>query len=185
MGTVIVIEFVTLDGIAADPDGSGGTPGGGWAFRLGPQTVAGDKFRLGSLMDTGVLLLGRRTWELFACIWPGRNDSFAARMNAMAKLVASRTGTDVTAWGNSSVLDGDLADAVRREERDVIVAGSLSVVHTLADADLVDEYRLLVFPTVLGSGDRLFPDGGRPTQLTYRSVQESGPAVLLTYGRGD
>ncbi len=95
--SVIVIQFITMDGIVSDPDGSGGTPAGGWAFRHGPDTVAGDKFRLGSTLDDGVLLLGRRTWQLFSRLWPGRNDPFSARMNAVPKLVASRTLAGVIA----------------------------------------------------------------------------------------
>ncbi|MBW8802147.1 MAG: riboflavin biosynthesis protein RibD, partial [Streptomyces sp.] len=106
--SVIVIEFVTLDGIVSDPDGSAGTPTGGWAFRHGPETVAGDKFRLGRTLDDGVMLLGRTTWQLFSRIWPGRDDPFATRMNAAPKLVASRTLTDTSAWGNSRVMDGGL-----------------------------------------------------------------------------
>jgi hypothetical protein len=92
--SVIVIEFITLDGIVSDPDGSGGTLAGGWAFQHGPEAVAGDKFRLGSTLDNGVLLLGRKTWQLFSRIWPGRDDPFSARMNAVPKLLASRTLTD-------------------------------------------------------------------------------------------
>ncbi len=106
--SVIVIEFITLDGIVSDPDGSRGTPVGGWAFRHGPQTVAGDKFRLGSTLDEGVLLLGRATWQLFSRIWPGRDDPFSARMNAVPKLVATRTLADTSAWANSQVIAGDL-----------------------------------------------------------------------------
>jgi dihydrofolate reductase len=181
--SVIVIEFVTLDGIVSDPDGSGGTPDGGWAFRHGPGTVAGDKFRLGSVLDDGVMLLGRRTWELFSRLWPGRDDPFSARMNAVPKLVASRTLTDASAWANSRVLEGDLAEAVRNESRDVIVTGSLSVVHALMAEDLVDEYRLLTFPTVLGTGERLFPAGGPPAYLECLSADRSGAAVLTRYGR--
>ena len=89
--SVIVIEFITLDGIVSDPDGSGGTPAGGWVFRHGHEAVTGDPFRLGSVLDNGVLLLGRKTWELFSRIWPGRDDPFSARMNAVPKLVAAGT----------------------------------------------------------------------------------------------
>ena len=181
--SVIVIQFVTLDGIVSDPDGSGGTPTGGWAFRHGPATVAGDKFRLGALLDDGVMLLGRTTWELFSRLWPGRDDPFSRRMNAVPKLVATRTLTDVSAWANSRVVDGDLLDAVRRERRDVIVTGSLSVVHTLMAEDLVDEYRLLTFPTILGTGHRLFPTDGPPTHLECFSAERSGAAVLTRYRR--
>lgn len=113
--SVVVIQFITLDGVVSDPDGSGGTPTGGWAFRHGPDAVAGDKFRLGSVLDDGVMPLGRSTWQLFSQLWPGRDTPFAARMNAVPKLVASRTLTDVSAWANSRVIDGDLGDAVKRE----------------------------------------------------------------------
>lgn len=181
--SVTVIEFVTLDGIVTDPDGSGGTALGGWAFRHGPETVAGDKFQLGRTLDDGVLLLGRRSWELFSHIWPGRDEPFAARMNAVPKLVASRTLTDVSAWSNSEVLKGDLVDAVKREQRDIVITGSLSVVHTLMAADLIDEYRLLTFPTVLGAGDQLFPSGVAPAYLECLSAEPSGAAVLTKWGR--
>ncbi|GGR76491.1 riboflavin biosynthesis protein RibD [Micromonospora fulviviridis] len=181
--SVIVIQFVTLDGIVSDPDGSGGTPAGGWAFRHGPETVAGDKFRLGSLLDEGVMLLGRTTWELFARLWPGRDDPFSRRMNAVPKLVATRTLSDVSAWGNSRIVDGDVVHAVRNERRDVIVTGSLRVVHTLMAEDLIDEYRLLTFPTILRTGQRLFPAGGPPAYLECLSAEQAGAAVLARYGR--
>ena len=181
--SVIVIEFLTLDGIISDPDGSAGSPAGGWAFRHGPQTIAGDKFRLGSILDDGVMLLGRTTWQLFSRLWPGRDDPFANRMNAVPKLVASRTLTDVSAWQNSRILEGDLVDAVQNERRDVIITGSVSVVHTLIARDLIDEYRLLTFPTVLGSGERLFPAGGTPAYLETLSAEPAGTAVLTRYAR--
>jgi dihydrofolate reductase len=181
--SVIVIEFITLDGFMSDPDGRGGTPVGGWAFRHGPETVAGDKFRLGATMDEGALLLGRKTWEAFSRLWPTRDDEFSARMNAVPKLVASRTLTDVSAWKNSSVLQGDLVQAVRDETRDVIALGSLSVVRALMAADLVDEYRLLTFPTVAGSGERLFAEGGAPVYLETVSAEPAGAAVLTRYRR--
>jgi len=181
--SVIVIEFITLDGIVSDPDGSGGTPAGGWAFRHGPESVAGDKFRLGATMDKGLMLLGRQTWQLFSRLWPGRDDPFSQRMNAMAKLVASRTLDDVSAWQNSALLSGDLVQKVRDEPRDVIVAGSLSVVRALMAADLVDEYRLLTFPTVLGSGERLFGPGRAPVYLEGMGCETAGAAVLTRYRR--
>ena len=181
--SVIVIEFITLDGIVSDPDGSGGTPAGGWAFRHGRETVAGDKFRLGSVLDNGVMLLGRRTWQLFSRLWPGRDDPFSARMNAVPKLVASRSLADVSAWAHSRVIDGDITGAIKREQRDVIITGSLSVVHALMAGDLVDEYRLLTFPTVLGTGERLFSAGGPPAYLECLSAERAGAAVLTRYRR--
>jgi dihydrofolate reductase len=181
--SVIVIEFVTLDGLVSDPDGSDGTPAGGWAFRHGPETVAGDKFRLGSTLDDGVLLLGRRTWQLFSRLWPPRDDPFSARMNAVPKLVATRTLTDVSAWSHSHVMEGDLTDAVKREPRDVIITGSLSVVHALMAEDLIDEYRLLILPTALGTGERLFPEGRPPAYLECRTAGQAGAAVFTQFRR--
>ncbi|MFI5540791.1 dihydrofolate reductase family protein [Nocardia sp. NPDC051900] len=181
--SVIVCEFVTLDGRVSDPDGRGGTATGGWAFRYGPETVGGDKFRLAHALDEGVLLLGRRTWELFATIWPGRDDPFAMRMNKAAKLVVSHTLADTSSWTNSTLVEGDLHTAVENAPGDVIVTGSLSIVRALREKDLIDEYRLLIFPTVLGSGDRLFADGEPPADLELLSVDTVGAAVLTRYVR--
>jgi dihydrofolate reductase len=104
-------------------------------------------------------------------------------MNAAAKLVASRTLTDVSAWANSRVIDGDVIDAVKSEQRDVIVTGSLSVVHALMARDLVDEYRLLTFPAILGTGERLFPASRPPVYLECLSARPAGAAVLTRYRR--
>lgn len=161
MSRVIVIEFVSLDGVTHDPDGRDGSAQGGWAFRYGPEVVTSDPFRLSEVLDTGALLLGRHTWQLFAKIWPGRDDPFSAKMNAMPKLVASRSLDSAADWQNSTVLRGDLAAEVRarKQAQDIVVMGSASVTRALMSSDLVDEYRLLVFPLVLGEGTRLFPEG--------------------------
>ncbi len=182
MGKVIVIQFVTLDGIVEDPDGSGGTPGGGWAFRFGPEAVAGDKFKLGPILQSGVLLIGRSTWELFSRIWPNRTDEFSNAMNHIQKVVVSRSAPTLDAWSNSSVLDGELIDGVARisRNRDVVVVGSTSVVHALAAADAVDEYRLLLFPVALGAGERLFV---APVELQLTSTETSSVAILACYER--
>jgi dihydrofolate reductase len=178
---IIVSQFVTLDGVVEDPDGSGGTPGGGWAFRPGAK-VMNDDFQLGSIFETGVLLLGRATWELFAGRWPTRSGAFAERMNRIPKVVASRSGPVLDAWGNSSLLEGELvagaADLTRAH--DVVVIGSTSVVHALAAADAVDEYRLIVIPTALGAGERLF---AAPLDLQLASVEASGAGHLARYVR--
>lgn len=185
MNHIIVIEFITLDGVVEDPDGSAGTPGGGWAFRQGPEAVAGDKFKLGSRLDTGALLFGRGTWQQFTKIWPSRSDEFSTKMNSAPKWVASRTLTDLSAWNNSQLIAGDLTDEVQRlrRRRDVIVIGSTSIVHALRRHDLVDEYRLLVFPTVLGTGRRLFDGPAGAVDLRLVSVEQSGPTALLCYER--
>ncbi|MEV4561923.1 dihydrofolate reductase family protein [Kitasatospora sp. NPDC049285] len=180
--SVIVIAYTTLDGVVTDPDGSAGTPLGGWMFRYGPEAVTGDKFRLGRTLDEGVLLLGRGTWQHFSQLWPTRDDAFSLRMNAAAKLVASRTLPDASGWANSRLLEGDLIDAVKREERDVIVTGSLDIVEQLMAADLVDEYRLITFPAVLGAGRRLFPAEGPHLDLE-RTIAEPVGAALYTVHR--
>ena len=180
MGKVIVAQFVTLDGVVEDPDGSQGTPQGGWAFRHGPEAVAGDKFRLGDVLDTGVKLLGRTTWQLLAQLFPRRDDAFSRRLNAMEKLVASRTLDRVDAWANSTLLRGDLVEEVRRRlaTQDVVVTGSGSVLDALVAQDLVDQYRMLVFPTVLGKGRRLFDGAGGPVELALVSSEDAGGGVL-------
>jgi dihydrofolate reductase len=183
MGQVIVIEFVTIDGVMHDPDGRAGSAHGGWVFRYGPQAVAGDRFRLGEVLDTGALLLGRRTWQLFAGIWPSREDDFSRKMNAIPKLVASRTLEKAGEWQNSVVLAGDLLDEVRarKQAQDLVVMGSASVARALMEHGVVDEYRLLVFPLVIGEGTRLFPGGTAPIDMRLVSAEASGAAVLLVY----
>jgi dihydrofolate reductase len=181
-GKIIVSQFVTLDGVVEDPDGSGGTPGGGWAFRSGLTRVAGDDFKLGSILDTGVLLMGRTTWEVFSRRWPSRSDEFAKKMNRTPKVVVSRSAPALEAWSNSSLLEGELVAGVDEltREQDVVVYGSTSVVHALAVADAVDEYRLLVIPTALGAGERLFV---APVDLQLMSIETAGQAVLARYDR--
>jgi dihydrofolate reductase len=185
MSRVILIEFVSLDGIIDDPDGSDGTPSGGWAFRHGPEAVAGDKFKMGDVLDTGVLLLGRLTWQLFSQIWPSRVDEFSHKMNAMPKLVASRSLDHVDGWNNSTLLKGDLVEevTVRKQTQDVIVTGSVCVVDTLMAHDLIDQYRLLIFPTVLGQGRRLFDQPRVPFDLDFDSAESAGQAVRVVYNR--
>ena len=185
MGRIIVIEFTTLDGIVQDPDGFERTARGGWAFRYGPAAVTGDPFRLGEVLDTGALLLGRSTFQMFSHIWPGRSDDFSSKMNAIPKYVVSRSRDQVGQhWNNSALLAGELIDAAPqlKADRDVVVMGSISVAHALMQADLVDEYRLLVFPIVLGEGARLF-EPGTCAELELVSVERRGPAVLLTHRR--
>ncbi len=181
MGDVIVTHFITLDGVVSDPDGRGGTDHGGWAFRYGAGPVAGDKFRLGPRLETCVQLYGRRTWEHFAGLWPGREGEFADHMNRVPKRVATRAGIDPAAWSGSEAIDGDPVAWVTEERarRDIVVIGSLSLVHALAAADLVDEYRLVTFPTVVGAGDRLFADG-TTAELALVSAELADPEGLTS-----
>lgn len=176
--SVICISYITLDGIITDPAGSEGTAHGGWMLRYGREPIDGDKFKIGQLLEAGALLFGRGTWQAFAQLWPHRDTAFAQRMNGADKLVATRTLTDVSAWANSTVLDGDVVEAVKSERRDVLIMGSTKIVHQLAAADLIDEYRLMTVPTVLGAGDRLFPDSSRYAELEVVGTEANGPFVF-------
>jgi dihydrofolate reductase len=179
MGRLIVVQYTTLDGVVEDPDGRGGTPFGGWAMRYGPEGVAGDKFRLGGILEAGVLLFGRRTWEHFSTLWPPRTTPFARAMNDATKAVATHHDLDLTRWSNSHLVEGPLTAWVERTraDRDVVVIGSGSVVDTLRGAGMVDEYRLITFPVAVGAGRRLFPDA---VELRLASTESVGPAVLAT-----
>lgn len=188
MGRVVVSEFITLDGVYQDPGGVGEIDAGGWAFRFerGPE---GDRFKLDEVMAAGALLLGRVTYEGFAKAWPTmpRDEAgFADRMNSLPKYVVSTALVD-PAWNNSTVLRGDLAEAVdglRKEiDGDILVNGSGEVVRALLDHDLVDELRLMLFPIVLGAGKRLFGELARPATLRPLTTTRSGDCVILTFER--
>ena len=180
MPKIIVIQFMTLDGVVEDPDGRGGSVVGGWAFRFGPESIGGDRFRLGSILTTGALLFGRVTWEHFSHLWPSRSDPVSTAMNALPKFVRTRGTPDLSVWARSEALVGDLADSVSRlaSERDLVVIGSIGLVRDLASAGLVDEYRLLTVPTFVGAGQPLF---ATVTDLDLVSVQTDGPLLLSTY----
>jgi dihydrofolate reductase len=182
---IIVIQFVTLDGVVEDPDGRDGTTHGGWAFRHGPEAVAGDKFNLGKLFETGALVLGARTWRKFSLIWPSRTDDFSWAMNRIPKLVFSHSLTSVSEWSNSTLVTGDPVDELssRKAQQDLVVVGSTGIVEALMQRDLVDEFRLLVFPVVVGEGRRLFGEGSAPLDLELHAAEQVGPAVRLTYTR--
>lgn len=161
MGTLAVTEFVSLDGVFEDPGGAEGYEHGGWTFEY-DRGQDGDQFKLDELTEAEVHLLGRVTYEGFAEAWPTREGPFAEKLNTDPKVVVSTTLADPE-WNNTTVLDGDVVVGVTKlkDETDgvILVAGSGTLVGTLLGADLVDELRLMVFPTVLGRGKRLFPDG--------------------------
>lgn len=180
MGNIIVAQFITVDGVVEDPDGSDGTPFGGWALRHGREAIAGDKFGYGPILQTGIFLFGRKTWEHFSTLWPGRDDPFARALNAADKAVATRSALDLDRWQNSRQVSGDLLAWARAEaeRRDVIVIGSGSVVDAFIDAGAVDEYRLRVFPTATGSGRPLFR---QECLLDLVSLERMGPTALAIY----
>jgi dihydrofolate reductase len=162
MGKIVVSEFISLDGVIEDPGGAEGYRHGGWSFQWA-RGDAGNQFKLDELTDAQALLLGRVTYTGFAAAWPNIVDEvgFAATMNSMPKYVVSKTVQDPT-WQNTSVLSGDPVTEItalkERTDGNILVGGSASVAQLLQRNDLVDEYRLMVFPVLLGSGKRLFVD---------------------------
>jgi dihydrofolate reductase len=187
MRRVVVTQFMTLDGVMEDPGGAEGFAHGGWSFKF--SDPEGMRFKLDELMDFDALLLGRVTYEGFAAAWPERRDEagFADKMNAMKKYVVSTT-LSAAGWQNSQVVagDGDVAGAIaalkRQDGGDMLVAGSRRLVQTLAAHDLVDEYRLMVHPIVLGTGKRLFDGIETPFTLELTSSQAlASGSLILTY----
>lgn len=160
MGRIIVSENVTLDGVAQDPAGADGFARGGWVGRVGDRGREGAaKALLEEALGAEAQLFGRRTYEFLAARWPSRSGALADRLNTMPKYVISSTLKNPK-WSNSTVLNGDAAVEVGRLKRElsgsIIVPGSITLVRTLIERDLVDELRLMIYPVVLGDGDRLF-----------------------------
>jgi dihydrofolate reductase len=182
MGRIVVTEFVSLDGVMEDPGGAENFKYGGWTFETG-RGEDGDKFKLDETLEAEALLLGRVTYEGFAAAWPSRRGEFADKFNSMPKYVVSFTLTEAT-WNNSTVLKGDVAQAVSKlrqdHDGDIVVHGSAQLAQTLLDHDLVDELRLMVFPVVLGSGKRLFGETSakKPMRLANSSTVGEGVAIL-------
>jgi dihydrofolate reductase len=185
VGKLAVTEFSTLDGVIEDPGGSEGTERGGWAFKFdrGPQ---GDKFKVDELAASDAQLLGRVTYEGFAAAWPSREGDFADKFNSMPKFVVSSTLRDPQ-WENTTVLAGDLREEVARlKERfdgDILVAGSATLVQALLAQDLVDELRLMVFPTVLGAGKRLFAEAAETVAFKVARTTPTGEVVIVELER--
>ncbi len=179
MRRIVVSEFLTLDGVMQDPGGAEGFDRGGWAFRFqrGPE---GDTFKQVEMEMAGALLLGRVTYEGFASAWPSRTGEFADMMNGVPKYVVSTTLKSPT-WKNSTVIKGHVVDELRKLKsllgKDILVAGSATLVQTLMQNDLVDEYRLMIFPVILGKGRRLFKDGYDQLPLQLIEAKTIGEGV--------
>jgi dihydrofolate reductase len=192
MRKVIVQEFLALDGTAQAPGGpeedtSGGFRHGGWQMQY-LEDVGMDWVRNG-IKDAGGFLLGRRTYEIFAGYWPSDPEAppeIAEQLNTKPKHVASRTLTGALEWQNSRVLEGNLLESVTalKEEGggDLLVIGSTELVHSLIEHRLVDEFRLVIDPLLVGGGKRVFPDDGelRPLRLVDHMVTSTG-AIVATY----
>src|SRR5436305_9183688 len=184
MSKVVVFMNLTLDGVMQAParpdeDRRSGFEHGGWAKPYATMEAA-EK----SMGYSGALLLGRRTYEDFYAVWPNRTDNpFTAVLNNTQKYVASTTLSEPLAWSNSTLLAGDAAEAVARlkEEpgKDLVVLGSGELVQSLMRRALVDEYVLLIHPLFLGSGRRLFPDGGAFAALRLVDTRTTTTGVLI------
>lgn len=187
---IVISDFISLDGVVQAPGGpeedtEGGFQHGGWSMPFF------DEEAMGPLLDevmgsTEALLFGRRTWQVMASAWPDRaGDPFADRMNEIPKYVASRRLTDEDlAWHNSVLLPADDAIGAVRELRDrtagrIQVMGSASLATQLVHHGLVDEYRLMIEPIILGGGKRIFPDDGHARQLVLDSTSTSKTGVLI------
>lgn len=193
MGTVIVTEFVTLDGVAQAPGGpdedrDSGFAHGGWQAPLMDQDSGEVVFEQARTM--GTLLLGRRTYDIFAAYWPSAPEEipFTGLLNEVPKHVASRTLTEPLAWQGSTLLSGDLAGgvtALKDRYDEVHVIGSLDLVQSLLRLGLVDRLNLWLYPLLLGTGKRLFADGTVPTALRLTdSVTYPSGTLHLTYETG-
>jgi len=190
MGRIAVVNFVSLDGVIQSPlspeeDRDGGFEGGGWVSSSSDDTV--NDFMRNATVGAAGMLMGRRTYDIFTDAWSQANDAqpAVAAMNRMPKYVVT-SSTDRLGWQNSHRVDGDLAPAVRslKEESDgdLVVFGSGTLIRALAENDLVDEYRLLIFPVVLGAGKRMFGEDGYPAHFTLTgSVISPNGVAILTY----
>ena len=192
MRKVIADEWLTLDGVIQAPgqpdeDPSGGFQHGGW--HVGYFDDLAQRQVVDSVVNAGGFLLGRRTYEIFAAHWPNASKEeqvLAEPLNSKPKYVASRTLAEPLAWQNSTVLQGDVADAVaalkREDGEDLYVIGSSQLTQTLVERDLVDEFQVMIDPVVVGGGKRLFRDDGvrRPLRLVDSQVTTTG-VIIATY----
>ncbi|MGA8803939.1 MAG: dihydrofolate reductase family protein [Solirubrobacterales bacterium] len=180
-GRIVVTEFISVDGVIEDPGGAEDFEHGGWSFEY-DRGDDGDKFKMDELEDAEIQLLGRVTYEAFADAWPSREGDFAEKINKGRKVLVSTTLTDPT-WENTTVISENVPDELRRlrDETDgnILVAGSATLVKTLLENDLVDELRLMVFPTILGRGRRVFPDGIDRLKFKLASSRTVGPDGVL------
>jgi dihydrofolate reductase len=196
MARVVVDEWMSLDGVvqapgAGEEDTSGGFPHGGW--HLPYFDDMSQKWVVDYLTEAGAFLLGRRTYEILGGYWAAnssREEQVVAKpLNSKPKFVVSTTLEEPLEWENSSLLQGDVAEAVsalkRQEVGDLHVMGSTQLVHALIENDLVDEFRLMIDPICLGGGKRLFPGDGamKPLRLVDSQVTSTG-AILATYENG-
>ncbi len=184
MRKLIVTEFVTLDGVMEAPGGGEAFEHGSWNFDFWNDEAA--QYKLDELKEMGAMLLGRVTYEGFAKAWPTITDEegFADRMNSLPKFVVSTT-LDKAEWNNSTLIKGNVADEVSKLKQqpgqDIFVAGSAQLVRALMPHDLIDEYRLMVHPVVLGSGKRLFSDGSAKQVLRLVDTRSFSSGIIVQH----
>ena len=180
MRTLYVTEFISLDGVVEAPGGEEGYRHSGWTFDI-EEDPARYEFKMEETFGTETLLLGRRTYEGFAAAWPERDGDFADKFNTMQKVVVSTTLNDPT-WNNTTVVrDLDAVRALKEGEGGPIaVHGSPTLARSLLEAALVDQWNLMVFPVILGSGMRMFPsDAGDKQKLTLRETRTYTNGIQL------
>jgi dihydrofolate reductase len=186
MRNIVVSEFVSLDGVVEDPGGAEKFKHGGWSFKFRDDQVP--KYKLDEVFASDALLLGRVTYEGFAKAWPSVKDDvgFADKMNSMPKYVVSTTLKKVD-WNNSRLIKANVVEELKKLKqqpgKDILVYGSGKLVNTLLQHDLVDEFRLMVHPVVLGSGKRLFDDPAETMKVLKLAESRTFPSgiVLLSY----
>jgi dihydrofolate reductase len=190
MGKLVVTQFVSVDGVFQDPGGVGEIERGGWSFKA-KHGQDFDDFKSDELMAADVQLLGRTTYDGFAKAWPSMEESegeFAVKMNSMPKYVVSTT-LENPEWNNSIVIKDNVAEEVKRlkddTDGDILVAGSGRLIQTLLDEDLVDEWRLMIFPIIVGQGKHLFAEQAAMSTLRLTDHKTIGPdgIIVLTYTR--
>lgn len=186
MGKIIVSENVSLDGVVQDPTGDEGFRVGGWFGQIGDRDrEEWAKVEFEEALGAEALLLGRRTYEFFAARWPSRSGQWANRLNSLPKYVVSATLQNPD-WNNSTVLTGNVVDEVstlrRKVNGDIVVYASFQLVHTLIEHDLVDGLRMMIFPFVLGAGERLFGETSRTKHMRLVDTRTIGDGLaFLTY----
>jgi dihydrofolate reductase len=186
MGTIVISENVSLDGVIEDPAGDEGFARGGWVGRVGDRgRDEAAKILLDEALGAEALLLGRHSYEFFAGRWPSRSGELADRLNSLPKYVVSAT-LEHPHWSNSTVLKGDVVDQVSELKQalggEILVYGSFQLVRMLTEHDLVDELRLMVYPVVLGAGERLFGETSDKKPMRLLDVRTVGDDLaLLTY----
>jgi dihydrofolate reductase len=186
MGKIVVSENVTLDGVIQDPTGEEGFRHGGWFTQIADSDrEASAKVGFDEALGAEALLLGRRSYEFLVARWPSRSGDWADRLNSMPKYIVSSTLAD-PAWNNSTVLNGDVVNEVsklrQKLDGEIVVAASGQLVRTLMEHDLVDELRLLIYPVVLGAGERLFGEISDKTSMRLLDNRIVGDGLaLLTY----